>query len=143
MTYTYTPLSCIGGGAVTCIKIIDTLILTNYTNDAYYSDASQLAVAEERATSLEGELQAAQQRETEAGEELSAMQRELSVSSQLSKGERGPSTVTLPQTSSKKGDPGRCHVIELDKIRIFIYIPWTKSGLLTLFTYTRTGLFTI
>jgi hypothetical protein len=26
-------------------------------------------------------------------------------------------------------------------MRIFIYIPWTKSGILTLFTYTRTGLF--
>jgi hypothetical protein len=35
---------------------------------------------------------------------------------------------------------GRCHVIEL---RLFIYIPWTKSGLLTLFTYTLTGLFAI
>jgi hypothetical protein len=40
-------------------------------------------------------------------------------------------------------EPGRCHVIELDKIRLFIYIPWTKYGLLTLFTYTLTGLFTI
>jgi hypothetical protein len=37
--------------------------------------------------------------------------------------------------------PGRCHVIELDKSRIFIYIPWTKSGFLTFFTYTLTGLF--
>jgi hypothetical protein len=26
-------------------------------------------------------------------------------------------------------------------MRLFIYIPWTKSGLLTLFTYTLTGLF--
>jgi hypothetical protein len=34
-------------------------------------------------------------------------------------------------------------VIELHKRRLFIYIPWTKSGLLTLFTATRTGLFTI
>jgi hypothetical protein len=33
-------------------------------------------------------------------------------------------------------------VSELDKMRLFIYIPWTKSGLLTLFTYTLTGLFT-
>jgi hypothetical protein len=32
-------------------------------------------------------------------------------------------------------------VSELHKMRLFIYIPWTKSGLLTLFTYTRTGLF--
>jgi hypothetical protein len=36
---------------------------------------------------------------------------------------------------------GRCHVIELDKMRLFIYIPWTKSEFLTLFTYTLTGLF--
>jgi hypothetical protein len=36
---------------------------------------------------------------------------------------------------------GRCHVIELDKRRHFIYNPWTKSGLLTLFTYAPTGLF--
>jgi hypothetical protein len=40
---------------------------------------------------------------------------------------------------------GRCHVIELDKRRLFIYSPWTKSGLLLiyspLFTYTLTGLF--
>jgi hypothetical protein len=26
---------------------------------------------------------------------------------------------------------GGCHVIELHKIRLFIYIPWSKSGLLT------------
>jgi hypothetical protein len=32
-------------------------------------------------------------------------------------------------------------VSELHKICLFIYIPWTKSGLLTLFTYTLTGLF--
>jgi sphinganine-1-phosphate aldolase len=38
---------------------------------------------------------------------------------------------------------GRCHVIELDKILLFFYIPWTKSGLLTLLTYTWTGLFAI
>jgi hypothetical protein len=30
---------------------------------------------------------------------------------------------------------GRCHVIESHKMRLFIYIPLTKSGLLTLFTY--------
>jgi hypothetical protein len=34
-------------------------------------------------------------------------------------------------------------VIELHKRRLFIYIPWTKYGLLTLFTYTRTGLLSI
>jgi hypothetical protein len=32
-------------------------------------------------------------------------------------------------------------VSELDKRRLFIYSPWNKYGLLTLFTYTRTGLF--
>jgi hypothetical protein len=32
-------------------------------------------------------------------------------------------------------------VIELHKRRLFIYIPWTKSGFLTLFTYSLTGLF--
>jgi hypothetical protein len=32
-------------------------------------------------------------------------------------------------------------VSELDKCRIFIYIPWTKSGLFTLNTHTLTGLF--
>jgi hypothetical protein len=32
-------------------------------------------------------------------------------------------------------------VSELHKIRLFTYIPWTKYGLLTLFTATRTGLF--
>jgi hypothetical protein len=34
MTYDMTPLRLY----VTCIKIIDTIILTNYTNDAYYYD---------------------------------------------------------------------------------------------------------
>jgi hypothetical protein len=38
-------------------------------------------------------------------------------------------------------NPGRCHVIELHKMSLFIYIPWTKYGLLTLFIYTLTGLF--
>jgi hypothetical protein len=42
-----------------------------------------------------------------------------------------------------QGRTGKCHVIELHKMRLFIYIPWTKSGLLTLFTYTPTGLFAI
>jgi hypothetical protein len=37
---------------------------------------------------------------------------------------------------------GKCHVIELHKMLLFIYIPCTKYGLLTLFTYTLTGLFT-
>jgi hypothetical protein len=31
-------------------------------------------------------------------------------------------------------------VIELDKRHLFIYIPWTKSGLLTLFTYAMSFL---
>jgi hypothetical protein len=34
-------------------------------------------------------------------------------------------------------------VIELHKICLFVYIPWTKSGILTLFSYTLTGLFSI
>jgi hypothetical protein len=44
-------------------------------------------------------------------------------------------------TEAAAAKVGGKQVSELHKMRLFIYIPWTKYGLLTLFTYTLTGLF--
>jgi hypothetical protein len=48
----------------------------------------------------------------------------------------------VPPAVRVEGAAGRCHmpyviVMELHKMCLFIYSPWTKSGLLTLITYTN------